>query len=95
MPILPASTVTRLSIRKQVRRCGAFALPLSSNELGKSWICKYRVKKVWAVQSAPSISDSQSSATSFVLSTRVSRDRIHHLPQFMNRVEVSVFALLS
>ncbi len=36
IPMLPASTVTRSSIRKQVNRCAEVARPLASNELGKS-----------------------------------------------------------
>src|SRR5260370_35705028 len=38
MAMLPASIVTRSSIRKQVRRCSALARPWESKELGKSWI---------------------------------------------------------
>src|SRR5437899_942681 len=56
MPILPASTLTRLSIRKQVKRCAALARPSASNELGKSSICKGRFLCLESVQSAPSIS---------------------------------------
>src|SRR5437016_13247034 len=54
--MLPASTLTRLSIRKQVRRCAALARPSASNELGKSSICKGRFLCLESVQSAPSIS---------------------------------------
>src|SRR2546428_4644508 len=54
--MLPASTLTRLSIRKQVRRCAALACPSTSNELGKSSICKGRLLGSDSVQSAPSIS---------------------------------------
>src|SRR5947209_15378694 len=54
--MLPASTLTRLSIRKQVRRCAKLARPSASNELGKSSICKCRLLGSDLVQSAPSIS---------------------------------------
>src|SRR5438128_610932 len=54
--MLPASTLTRLSIRKQVRRCAALARPSASNELGKSSICKCRFLCLDSIQSTPSIS---------------------------------------
>ncbi len=48
--------MTRLSIRKQVRRCAGLARPPASNELGKSSICKCRFLCLDSVQNAPSIS---------------------------------------
>src|SRR5437588_1016635 len=63
--MLPASTVTRLSIRKQVRRCAALARPSASNELGKSSICKGRFLCLDSVQSAPSISQNHAGGENF------------------------------